>query len=397
MKKRFFAAAGALFMAAALFGQDTADFTYEAGNGEVTITDYTGSATNVTIPGQINNLPVTAIGDYAFRDNYLTGVTIPDSVTAIGEGAFAINQLTGVIIPGSVIVIEAGTFVGNQLTGVTIPDSVTGIGDYAFAGNQLTGVTIPKSVIDIGDSAFAFNQLTGVTIPNSVTVIGDEAFANNQLTSVTIPDSVTEIGAGAFAYNQLTKVTIPANIDVAGDPLPGNLADVYTSEDRRAGTYRSSDGGETWTRQGAGETLFGQNTDFKYEAGNGEVTITDYTGSATNVTIPERINNLPVTTIGEDAFRENQLTGVTIPDSVTSIGAGAFAENQLTGVTIPNSVTTIGTGAFWGNQLTNITIPANVNVAGDPLPGNLADVYTSGGSRAGTYRSSDGGRTWARQ
>jgi hypothetical protein len=36
---------------------------------------------------------------------------------------------------------------------------------------------------------------------------------------------------------------------VAGSSFDGNLADVYTSEGRRAGTYRSSDGGETWTRQ----------------------------------------------------------------------------------------------------------------------------------------------------
>jgi hypothetical protein len=36
-------------------------------------------------------------------------------------------------------------------------------------------------------------------------------------------------------------------------------------------------------------------------------------------------------------------------------------------------------------------------VAENSFDGNLVDVYTSGGSRAGTYRSSDGGRTWARQ
>jgi hypothetical protein len=33
----------------------------------------------------------------------------------------------------------------------------------------------------------------------------------------------------------------------------------------------------------------------------------------------------------------------------------------------------------------------------NPFPGNLAQVYTQGGSRAGTYRSGDGGKTWTRQ
>jgi hypothetical protein len=57
----------------------------------------------------------------------------------------------------------------------------------------------------------------------------------------------------------------------------------------------------------------------------------------TSMTIPSS-----VTTIGENAFRNNNLTSVTIPDSVTSIGEGAFSHNHLMSVTIPDSVTSIG-------------------------------------------------------
>ena len=41
-------------------------FTYKVSGGEATITDYTGSATKLTIPSTLGGYPVTVIGDYAF-------------------------------------------------------------------------------------------------------------------------------------------------------------------------------------------------------------------------------------------------------------------------------------------------------------------------------------------
>jgi len=72
-----------------------------------------------------------------------------------------------------------------------------------------------------------------------------------------------------------------------------------------------------------------------------------------------------VTSIGYGAFSVNQLTSVTIPDSVTSIGDFAFYINQLTSVTIPDSVTSIGDFAFYINQLTSVTIPDSVTSIGE--------------------------------
>ncbi|MCL1958406.1 MAG: leucine-rich repeat domain-containing protein, partial [Spirochaetes bacterium] len=69
------------------------------------------------------------------------------------------------------------------------------------------------------------------------------------------------------------------------------------------------------------------------------IEITKYTGNKKQVVIPSKIQEIPVTVIGEAAFREKKLTGVTIPEGVTVIEDRAFSKNQLTSVTIPNSVT----------------------------------------------------------
>jgi hypothetical protein len=113
-----------------------------------------------------------------------------------------------------------------------------------------------------------------------------------------------------------------------------------------------------------------------------------------------------VTSIGENAFCDSNLTSVTIPDSVTIIGGYAFAGceslssvtignsvtsiesgafykcDSLTNVTIGNSVTSIGNGAFFGcESLSSITIPDSVTSIGGYAFYNcekMTDVYYTG-------------------
>ncbi len=108
--------------------------------------------------------------------------------------------------------------------------------------------------------------------------------------------------------------------------------------------------------------------DYRYtDNGDGTCTITGYTGPGGDVTIPDKLNGLRVTVIGNWAFyNEDSLTSVIIPGSVTTIGDGAFAYcDGLTSVTIGNSVTTIGYSAFsFCNGLTSVTIPDSVTTIG---------------------------------
>src|SRR5258708_15303861 len=67
---------------------------------------------------------------------------------------------------------------------------------------------------------------------------------------------------------------------------------------------------------------------FNYTTNNGTITITGYTGPGGAVVIPETINGLPVTRIGDYAFYlKTSLTNLTIRNSVTSVGYGAFSSS----------------------------------------------------------------------
>jgi hypothetical protein len=106
---------------------------------------------------------------------------------------------------------------------------------------------------------------------------------------------------------------------------------------------------------------------FIYTTNDATITITGYTGPGGEVIIPSTLDGLPVTTIGDFAFSERDLTSVTIPNSVTRIGNSAFTVcTNLASINIGNNVTNIGAKAFAScPSLTGVTIPNSVIAIGD--------------------------------
>jgi hypothetical protein len=136
---------------------------------------------------------------------------------------------------------------------------------------------------------------------------------------------------------------------------------------------------------------------FNYGTYNGSITITGYTGPGGDVTIPSKINGLPVTSIGDWAFTWcTSLTNVTIGTNVTDIGDLAFQEcTSLSSVTIPNSVTKIGDKAFYRcTRLTAITVdPLNAfysSLAGVLFNKSQIMLIQCPEGKAGSYTIPDG-------
>ena len=77
------------------------------------------------------------------------------------------------------------------------------------------------------------------------------------------------------------------------------------------------------------------------------------------IAIPPYHKGKPVTEIAEEAFREEEIRSVVIPDTVTKIGSYAFwGCPQLTSVNFGKGITRIGSGAFYDCiVLDNVNIP----------------------------------------
>ena len=119
---------------------------------------------------------------------------------------------------------------------------------------------------------------------------------------------------------------------------------------------------------------------------DGTLVITNYKGTDTEVTVPERIGRSVVTAIGKGAFagaagrvditiyatweqmkhRQRKVTKIALPHTIRHIGKGAFCELQaLREINIPEGVEEIDEFAFFAcSFLKNITIPGTVKKIG---------------------------------
>lgn len=115
--------------------EQAGDFTYEVADGQATITKYTGTGGDVTIPGTVDGYPVNAIGDYALNwHENITNITIDNGVKSIGEGAFfACTGATNIITPNSVTSIgDYAFYLCYSLKTIALSDSVTSLGAVRF-------------------------------------------------------------------------------------------------------------------------------------------------------------------------------------------------------------------------------------------------------------------------
>ena len=366
-------------------------YTYTVdGNGNATITGYSGGVAALFIPETIDGHTVTAIGNRAFKGNLrLAAVTIPDTVTEIGQDAFSgCTGLTSIKLPKNLKTLERDAFRGcTGLTSVLIPKTVENTHYYydgiysPFRGcNNLQevkfedgmtripnsilcfcaaklNIVIPDSVTEIGEAAFLNSGIVAVTIPDAVTEIEEDAFRGcTGLTDIKLPDSVVNIGTKIFANcTSLTDVTLPN----AWELIPASTFEGCTALEKlvlpesvqyiRDGAFKNCTALKEIVWSKAPE-LIDSNAFYNCDA-------------ITEMDIPAT-----VTSVGYQAFYDcDGLTKITIPDGVTSLGDSVFYDcDALTDVKLGAGITTIPASAFRHcDALEQLTVPRRVTAIKD--------------------------------
>ena len=269
---------------------------------------------------------------------------------------------------------------------IVLPDGTAEITDYKGLNDV---VTVPEfidgyMVTSIGEEAFGYN-LYPEPLATDIAQTGESYYVN--ISEVIIPYTVTRIGDGAFYYcKNLTKVTVPFTVTYIG-------ADAFYKtpwlENQNDGLVYIND--VLYCYKGD----MPENTKINVKYGTTQICAYAfrYYNNLTDISIPDTVKS-----IGKFAFYKcTGLKKAIIPDSVEAIGEYAFdgcksidelklssslekiegcvfAEcESITEVVIPSSVTEIWGSAFaYCKNLASITIPqTDIEISGGAFDGTL--------------------------
>ena len=336
---------------------------------------YCKGITSVTLPETL-----TTIENSAFIGcSGITSLSLSPNLISIGESAFGqCKGLTTVEFPPSLTTIEYGAF--NQCEAITsaiLPESLTSLGSSAFGSCMgIKNIYIPASLASLANWTFTHsNEVTSITYAASVPYeMIENNFHENAYESAILyaPNaSIADIQATPY-WNKFKH--IEAKDGSVTPPLAAGEhfqyeGIWYTVIDPDAKTCKTKEGSDEAVNYGGGNTVVG------------------------DLVIPEKVsdgaNEYTVVEIGSHGFFYSQeLTSVTIPNSVTKISFGAFGMcTGLTSVTLSQSLTTIEYTAFGEcRSLESIKLPEGVTSIGNwafdgcnhlrdvILPGSLTEI-----------------------
>lgn len=213
---------------------------YEVDGDHVVITKYTDSTerTEITVPNEIEGLPVTQIADFSlFNAESLKTIYIGKNVEIIGEWSMTNNQHLNEFVVDEAnpnfCSVDGVLFTKDMKTIVYFPPAKDiEFNKYGDAQNKTT-YAIPEGVETIRSKAFyKCYYVEDITIPSTVKRIEEKAFHRTAaLNAITLPEGLEYIGKDAFAYcfsenyksdenpnlPENTEITIPSTVKEIGE------------------------------------------------------------------------------------------------------------------------------------------------------------------------------------
>lgn len=303
-----------------------------------------GDFESYEIPAEVEGLPVVGIENCDNR--LLNTLVLPEGVEWIGFSAMRCYNLRQINFPASLRRIADKAFeYSNALTQLDLNEGLEVIGSDAFIGTeQLEAVNLPSTLKEIGGSAF---EKTAFDCP-----------------SVAIPEGVRNLW-GILDKGDLLCAWLPASVEEIANSLWIDALIVCAPEGSYAAEFAVSHDMPyipCATQEDMPEASFHEDGDWRYGIVGDQAVLLQYTGSETEVSVPETLGGCPVTNVRARAFSGLEaLREVRFPETVEAFAGFLFVDcPQLEAVWFPASARIIDIFALGTTLDPNLTawVPA---------------------------------------
>lgn len=265
--------------------------------------EYLGSAKEIVIPEELEDIPVESIGVNVFNNKLseIESITLPKTIRQIRSSSFShMENLHSLTLNEGLLTIGTGNI--NSLP-------------------ALKRIEIPSTVCCFGDDCFSFlDSIEEIVFKGKCPKFSSESFMSlPEKAKIVVPDDEIENYKLALSKFNLKNEIIPSG-----------------------------------SKTGPENTFFNEN-DIEIDE-NG--CITNYKGYNERLDIPDTIKGIKVRSIGDQVFQFHRyLAYVSLPEGLEEIGREAFSDTkQLIYINFPSTLKRIADRAFFGSTITNIEL-----------------------------------------
>lgn len=347
----------------------------------VDVEDSSTSSDVLTIPDDVK-----AINEQAFEDVCVKEVILPAGLESIEDEAFKNSALTKIDLT-NVKFLGNKVFEFSELREITYSKYLTYIPERCFRGSKLAEFEIPKQVTALKTGCFEGTNLERIDLSGIITLEEFVFFDCFNLKEIILSETITEIPDGFCRRCQCLKKINLSHVQFIGTSAfsecsnldAGNLSakidrhafegtavrnlDIKDISELDEGVYQNCENLESVTISGdraIPDRLFSGCKNLKNVTIDEGITAVG--DSAFSKTAVEKII-LPSTVIvvRSDAFREcRQLREVILNNGLKIIAESAFKQTEnLSEISIPDSVNHIGSGCFACSGIKNVKLPEN--------------------------------------
>lgn len=347
----------------------------------VDVEDSSTSSDVLTIPDDVK-----IIDEQAFEDVCVKEVILPEGLESIEDEAFKNSTLAKIDLT-NVKFLGNKVFEFSELGEITYSKYLTYIPERCFRGSNLAEFEIPKQVTALKTGCFEGTNLERIDLSGIITLEEFVFFDCFNLKEIILSETITEIPDGFCRRCQCLEKINLSHVQFIGTSAfsecsnldAGNLSaeidkcafegtairnlDIKDISKLDEGVYQNCENLESVTINGDGAIpngLFSRCKNLKNVTINEGITAV---GDAAffNTAVEKIILPSTVIVVRTEAFRDcRQLREVVLNDGLKTISESAFKRTEnLSEISIPDSVKHIGSGCFACSGIKSVKLPEN--------------------------------------